>query len=110
MRHEPLELDRPVVTFTGSHPDGIGRSELIREAKDAGWSVAKRAHPAVQVVVAADPSSGSRKLRYAETFAPEVLSYADWPARRDDPPPPPMRMPPTPVRLDDGTHVASGRP
>jgi hypothetical protein len=67
---------KPVVCFTGN--PGRGRSELIAEAIASGWEFVDSPSPFTDVLVAANPTGGSRKLKTARKNGTPIVTLEEW--------------------------------
>jgi len=76
------QSDKPLVCFTGNC--GRPRSELMAEAKEKGWDVVNNASAHLDVLVAADPTANSAKLKKARACAIAIVSPEDWVLLQDN--------------------------
>lgn len=67
---------KPRVCFTG--PMDRPRAELREEAERCGWEVMGNVGPSTDVLVAADPTDGSRKLQSARKNATPIVTPEEW--------------------------------
>lgn len=70
------ELNMETVVFTGK--GNMGRKEYTEMAEDAGYSVGSSVTKETDILVCADPSSGSSKLKKAEKNGTKIISYDDF--------------------------------
>jgi hypothetical protein len=67
---------RPLVCFTGAMPKP--RKLLCQEAVAAGWETVDAPHSKITVLVAADPTGPSNKLRFAREHGIPILAFEEW--------------------------------
>lgn len=67
---------RPLVCFTGAMPKP--RKVLCAEAVSAGWETVDAPHSKIDVLVAADPTGTSNKLKFAREHGIPILTLDEW--------------------------------
>jgi len=77
---------RPVVCFTGAMEKP--RKVMAAEADGLGWDVIDNPHSEIDVLVAADPTGNSSKLKFARAKAIPILNLEEWAMMIDTVPPP----------------------
>ena len=73
---DPADASKPTVCFTGACP-GYTRSQLADKAKDK-YTVVGAVNKDLQILVCADPNSGSGKLKAAAKNGTKVISYDEF--------------------------------
>ena len=73
-RQRQRENGKPLVCFTG----GKNRADWLSKARTSGWETIDSPSPFTDVLVAADPTSDSRKLRSARQNATPIVTYEEW--------------------------------
>ena len=68
--------EKGIVVFTGTGP--MKRSELSAKATAAGWTVGDSVNSKTNLLVCADPNSGSSKLVKAAKNGTKIMSYDDF--------------------------------
>lgn len=76
--HNPRNSGNMLVCFTGAYP-GKSRRELIAEANANGWDTTNQPSPFTDVLVCADPTGNSAKLKEARKNNTAILSCEEWP-------------------------------
>ena len=67
---------RPLVCFTGAMPKP--RKLPVAEAEAAGWETVDAPHSKIDVLVAADPTGSSNKLKSARQYGIPILAFDEW--------------------------------
>lgn len=75
----PRDASKPLVCFTGTLA-GKARKEWIAQAKGNGWEATDEASRFTDVLVAANPSGNSSKLKAARKFNTPIVSADEWEA------------------------------
>nr|DAI68353.1 MAG TPA: DNA ligase-like protein [Caudoviricetes sp.] len=68
------QSDKPLVAFTGCR----NRAAMLAQAQANGWDVTDDPSKYLDVLVAANPTGGSRKLKVARDAAIPIVSPEEW--------------------------------